>query len=286
MEQSAFVQNAPCNSSRLDLQSTSFFGSRPTNHLFCVTQNARKANNRRYSVQNAFRDIEERPDGEIPARLPPPASLPKSVVAKVFVCTKKDCCKKGSENVLAALSEAATPDIQVRSCGCLGKCSKGPAVRVVAGKDSVNKRLFTKVSSKSPSQFLDTVKEMATPRTLQKSADLLSSRVSVNASKTPVVAPVETFAFLNRLPSSTRTSAPQTSVVKSNRHNSNQDSHPAACLACGENELCNGWGLSGCPCGMHWKTIPVLDEFPRSQARVERNVTRDHSPVRLMLFDE
>mmetsp|Transcript_20526 Transcript_20526/g.35274 ORF Transcript_20526/g.35274 Transcript_20526/m.35274 type:complete len:290 (-) Transcript_20526:885-1754(-) len=289
MDLSSFVQNSPFNATRISLQETAFFGSSHNYRAsFCLIQraDARKVINRRFSVQNAFRDVQERPDGEIPARLPSSAPSSKAVVAKLFVCTEKDCCKKGAQNLLAALSEAATPDIQVRGCGCLGKCSKAPVVRVVAGKDSAQKRLFTKVSSKSVSEFLATVKEMALPRNSQDSADISSSQVFGMSTMSTVV-PVEIVPSVNRVPPSTRSSALQTIVVKSTDRNLKRRSHPSACvLPCDQNEICRGWGLNGCPCGMQWKEIPVLDEVPTSDTRVAGSLIGDHAPVRLMLFDE
>ncbi len=49
---------------------------------------------------------------------------------RVLVCTGKDCTKRGATDVLAAFEAAASPDVKVIACKCLGKCKQAPAARV------------------------------------------------------------------------------------------------------------------------------------------------------------
>ncbi|MGJ3253885.1 MAG: (2Fe-2S) ferredoxin domain-containing protein [Elainellaceae cyanobacterium] len=49
----------------------------------------------------------------------------------VLVCQHRSCQRNGSEAVLAAFREAATPGVFVSGGGCTGQCSSGPTVRVM-----------------------------------------------------------------------------------------------------------------------------------------------------------
>jgi len=65
---------------------------------------------------------------------------PKKVVctapeACIWVCTSKSCCRKGGDQLLKSLQEAAQhqpPEtrLQIKQCGCLGACKKGPTLKV------------------------------------------------------------------------------------------------------------------------------------------------------------
>lgn len=56
--------------------------------------------------------------------------------ACIWVCTSKSCCRKGGDELLKSLKKAAeeNPDVQVKQCGCLGACKKGPSLKMRGDK--------------------------------------------------------------------------------------------------------------------------------------------------------
>jgi hypothetical protein len=59
----------------------------------------------------------------------PPAAVQKPV--KIKVCTSKQCCKNGSQQICSALAKIATDvNIKVREVGCLGDCRNSPVVKI------------------------------------------------------------------------------------------------------------------------------------------------------------
>lgn len=54
---------------------------------------------------------------------------------QIFVCTNKWCREKGSDATMATLSHLANP-IPIVPVGCLGRCNKGPNVRVLTKEPS------------------------------------------------------------------------------------------------------------------------------------------------------
>jgi (2Fe-2S) ferredoxin len=56
--------------------------------------------------------------------------------ACIWVCTSKSCCRKGGTELLKSLRQAAmeNPDVQVKQCGCLGACKKGPSLKMRGDK--------------------------------------------------------------------------------------------------------------------------------------------------------
>ncbi len=56
--------------------------------------------------------------------------------ACIWVCTSKSCCRKGGTELLKSLRKAAeeNPDVQVKQCGCLGACKKGPTLKMRGDK--------------------------------------------------------------------------------------------------------------------------------------------------------
>jgi len=57
---------------------------------------------------------------------------------KIYVCTDgKKCPKRGSKKVLAELKaevEKQSSSLEVKGCGCLGTCKKGPSLIVSPDK--------------------------------------------------------------------------------------------------------------------------------------------------------
>lgn len=55
-----------------------------------------------------------------------------SRAACIWVCTSKACCRKGGTDLLKSLRQAALdqPEVQVKQCGCLGACKKGPSLKI------------------------------------------------------------------------------------------------------------------------------------------------------------
>lgn len=57
---------------------------------------------------------------------------------KIYVCTEgKKCPKRGSKKVLAQLKaevEQQASSLEVKGCGCLGTCKKGPSLVVTPDK--------------------------------------------------------------------------------------------------------------------------------------------------------
>ena len=57
---------------------------------------------------------------------------------KIYVCTQgKKCPKRGSKKVLAQLQSevaAQASSLEVKGCGCLGTCKKGPSLIVSPDK--------------------------------------------------------------------------------------------------------------------------------------------------------
>jgi Thioredoxin-like [2Fe-2S] ferredoxin len=59
----------------------------------------------------------------------PPAAVNKPV--KIKVCTSKQCCKNGSQQICSALEKVATGvNITVREVGCLGDCRNAPVIKI------------------------------------------------------------------------------------------------------------------------------------------------------------
>lgn len=54
--------------------------------------------------------------------------------ACIWVCTSKSCCKKGGSELLQKLKEVASEQpncqLEVKKCGCLGTCKKGPSLKI------------------------------------------------------------------------------------------------------------------------------------------------------------
>ncbi|KAJ7550228.1 hypothetical protein O6H91_07G089300 [Diphasiastrum complanatum] len=67
---------------------------------------------------------------------------------RVEVCTGGKCRKDGSQQVLSAFQECipATSGVAISACKCMGKCGKGPNVRVHSGDDESNPQVYTAVS--------------------------------------------------------------------------------------------------------------------------------------------
>jgi len=55
-----------------------------------------------------------------------------SRAACIWVCTSKSCCRKGGSDLYKSLRHAAQdqPEVQVKQCGCLGACKKGPSLKI------------------------------------------------------------------------------------------------------------------------------------------------------------
>ena len=55
-----------------------------------------------------------------------------SRAACIWVCTSKACCRKGGSDLYKSLRSAAQeqPEVQVKECGCLGACKKGPSLKI------------------------------------------------------------------------------------------------------------------------------------------------------------
>lgn len=49
----------------------------------------------------------------------------------VLVCQGRSCRKDNSAAILTKFQELCPPDIQIISCGCLGKCGNGPTVLIL-----------------------------------------------------------------------------------------------------------------------------------------------------------
>lgn len=75
--------------------------------------------------------------------------------ACIWVCTSKSCCRKGGSELLKTLQQAAQSQsdarLEVKKCGCLGACKKGPSLKVRGDKK------VHQVSPCSASQWLATV---------------------------------------------------------------------------------------------------------------------------------
>lgn len=58
--------------------------------------------------------------------------------ACIWVCTSKSCCRRGGSEVLERLRDAIAPEdqarIQIKKCGCLGTCKKGPSLKIRGDK--------------------------------------------------------------------------------------------------------------------------------------------------------
>jgi (2Fe-2S) ferredoxin len=67
---------------------------------------------------------------DITQQLPPPQQF--NATGRILVCQGKACMNKGALGVLQAASHAAaaSPNIEVLPCKCLGKCKQGPALRM------------------------------------------------------------------------------------------------------------------------------------------------------------
>lgn len=72
-------------------------------------------------------DDEPRPTSTLEQIVQP---VTTGAAGRVLVCTGKDCTKRGADHVLTAFEQAASPDVQVIACKCLGKCKQAPAARI------------------------------------------------------------------------------------------------------------------------------------------------------------
>ena len=77
--------------------------------------------------------------GIAPAPAEAPAKLAKQKPAKVLVCTKSSCRKRGADAICAALRErlqaqGLTGRVEIKTTGCLKACKQGPNVVVMPGK--------------------------------------------------------------------------------------------------------------------------------------------------------
>lgn len=52
----------------------------------------------------------------------------------IWVCTSKSCCRRGGSEVLEKLQQSIPAEdqarIQIKKCGCLGTCKKGPSLKI------------------------------------------------------------------------------------------------------------------------------------------------------------
>jgi (2Fe-2S) ferredoxin len=75
--------------------------------------------------------------------------------ACIWVCTSKSCCRRGGSELLKTLQEAAQTQLEarleVKKCGCLGTCKKGPSLKVRGDKK------VHQVSPCSAPQWLETI---------------------------------------------------------------------------------------------------------------------------------
>ena len=74
------------------------------------------------------------------AGVPPGASGAAAVgkpQACIWVCTSKSCCRKGGSELLESVklaAESCEAQIEVKKCGCLGTCKKGPSLKIRGDK--------------------------------------------------------------------------------------------------------------------------------------------------------
>lgn len=58
--------------------------------------------------------------------------------ACIWVCTSKSCCRRGGSQLLEKLQQAVEEQdqarIQIKKCGCLGSCKKGPSLKIRGDK--------------------------------------------------------------------------------------------------------------------------------------------------------
>lgn len=58
--------------------------------------------------------------------------------ACIWVCTSKSCCRRGGSELLTNLQNAVEQQdqarIQIKKCGCLGSCKKGPSLKIRGDK--------------------------------------------------------------------------------------------------------------------------------------------------------
>eukprot|EP00276_Gloeochaete_wittrockiana_P004930 CAMPEP_0184646104 /NCGR_PEP_ID=MMETSP0308-20130426/2744_1 /TAXON_ID=38269 /ORGANISM="Gloeochaete witrockiana, Strain SAG 46.84" /LENGTH=219 /DNA_ID=CAMNT_0027075793 /DNA_START=193 /DNA_END=852 /DNA_ORIENTATION=+ len=57
-------------------------------------------------------------------------STPSASSEKVSICTDKNCCKKGSLDLLNRLRQSCSMEVAIQARDCLGRCKKGPVCQV------------------------------------------------------------------------------------------------------------------------------------------------------------
>jgi len=98
-------------------------------------------------------------------QLVPTAKSVKAKPARILICQKSSCRKKGSQKVSDAMEEAiakanAGSQITVKSTGCLKCCKTGPTVVVLPSSNKnkkVSKERYRKVTPKSAKKIVASV---------------------------------------------------------------------------------------------------------------------------------
>lgn len=77
--------------------------------------------------------------------------------AKISICQKGSCWKKGGKEVCKVFEETVSDRgladyVQVRTVGCMGKCDKGPNLAIVSAKGG---RKYSKVKPKEVCELVD-----------------------------------------------------------------------------------------------------------------------------------
>ena len=66
----------------------------------------------------------------LPFANPSSASVPPSRPS-VLVCTDKDCALDGAEQMLSIAKRVLPASVDVKGCGCIGPCGKGPNLKIL-----------------------------------------------------------------------------------------------------------------------------------------------------------
>jgi (2Fe-2S) ferredoxin len=72
------------------------------------------------------------------------AKAGKTVATQILICQKSDCCRRGATAIKKAMMAqlaacGLTEQVEIKSTGCLGGCSKGPNLMVMPGKTRLNR---------------------------------------------------------------------------------------------------------------------------------------------------
>ncbi|KAJ7975347.1 Tetratricopeptide repeat-containing protein [Quillaja saponaria] len=101
-------------------------------------------------------------------------------VQEIRVCTNRTCRRQGSFQTLETLSGLAPPNVDVKSCGCLGRCGAGPNIaflpeRIIVGHCGTAARaaqVMVGLFSASEGTDSDEVKKSLDALSLRKRAEI------------------------------------------------------------------------------------------------------------------